>query len=59
MILEKKLENEKFRSQNILNEELQATHVSMVEEIFPDSKWTNFIADLGRRREVTKSFISQ
>jgi len=38
MILEKKLENEKFRSQNILNEELQAIHVSMVEEIFPDSK---------------------
>jgi hypothetical protein len=38
MILEKKPENEKFRSQSILNEELQATHVSMVEENFPDSK---------------------
>ena len=38
MILEKKSENEKFRSQSILNEELQATYVSMVEENFPDSK---------------------
>jgi len=38
MILEKKPENEKFHSQNILNEELQASHVSMVEENVPDSK---------------------
>ena len=54
-----KLEKGQFGRQSLTKEELQKVYASLVEESFPDSKRIHFIADLGRRREVTKSFISQ
>lgn len=45
-----KLVKEKISHQNLTKEELQETYASLVEENFPDSKRTHFIADLGRRR---------